>query len=137
MGRGLEEQAGFKAKEEKVARWLHPSREPADRCQHPGPNHMAGTRGTHSTLQGPGLMCGTQGDSDAGEAGCSARCCGGLWGPAGHSSAFRGSCQPGLLGEKALSSHISWQPTQVLDYDGADGIKYIHRPSRSQREKNH
>ena len=36
---------------------------------------------------------------------------------------------------KSLSSQISWQLIHMLEYDGADDITYVLRPSRSKRIK--
>ena len=58
----------------------------------------------------------------------------GLWGLQGHSSALGEAANLGCEG-KSLSSRNSWQLIHMFDYDGADKIKYIHRPSRSQRKK--
>lgn len=58
----------------------------------------------------------------------------GLWGLQGHSSALGEAANLGCEG-KSLSSRNSWQLIHMFDYDDADKIKYIHRPSRSQRKK--
>ena len=131
-GHGWEEQAGFKAKEEKVARRLCPSQEmptpwpqPQGRDQgctlHPlGPRPDARDTRATATLE----------KQDARHA--TAR---GLWGPAGPLLSFQGKLSTWAVRGNPSSPHISWQLIHVLDYDDADKIKYIHRPSRSQRKK--
>lgn len=61
--------------------------------------------------------------------------------PADHCDGGTGACRatPRFLREaadldcevKSLDSQISWQLLHMLEYDGADEITYIHRPSEA------